>query len=140
MSKNFRKMQPHNPTSKEIVHVEDVRHQTEDLFNITQENTLRNTSYTKWSQWSRCENCYQVRMKECLVAKCKHSKIYEERRCDKKRCKRKARQKLKFNIVHLNQVRIQTLLNEQRKYVDTRYLISMISTTNPLWQLQLKRP
>lgn len=96
-------MKTHAPSRKENVRVtEDIHHHA----NITQESTLRNSSYTKWSVWSRCENCYRVRMKECLVPKCKHSKIYEERPCDKKRCKRKGRQKPKFNIVHLNQVRV----------------------------------
>lgn len=101
-------METGSPTKKEIAHFEDIRQQINGLLNITEENIspLRNSSYTKWSHWSRCENCYQVRMKECLVAKCKHSKTYEERPCDKKRCRRKARQKPKFNIVHIDQVRV----------------------------------
>lgn len=105
MSKNLINMTTeayNRPTKKEIAHVENLRHQVNDLLNITEEGIRNSSSYTKWSQWSRCEHCYQVRMKECLVEKCKHSKVYEERPCDKKRCRRKARQKPKFNIVHLN--------------------------------------
>lgn len=108
MSKNFinTTTEVYSPTEKEIAHVEDIRHQVNNLRNITYDDikSNQNSTYSKWSQWSRCEHCYQVRLKECLVAKCKHSKVYEERPCDKKRCKRKARQKPKFNIVHLNQV------------------------------------
>lgn len=121
MSKNFINMttEADNPTKTEIAHVEDIRKQANGLLNITEDiiSSSRNSSYSKWSQWSRCEHCYQVRLKECLVAKCRHSKVYEERLCDKKRCKRKARQKPKFNIVHLNQVRV---LVSNIFYIDER--------------------
>ncbi|CAH1105846.1 unnamed protein product [Psylliodes chrysocephalus] len=58
--------------------------------------------YTDWSFWSRCSNCLQRRMKECINYSCRGSRIYEERSCNKKRCKRKSRQKDHFQIVHLD--------------------------------------
>lgn len=98
-------MKSHKPTKDETVHVEAIRHKLGHL-NITEDGDHNATaSFTKWSAWTRCENCYQMRMKICLEAKCRNSRIYEERPCDKKRCKRKARQKAKFNVVHLYQVR-----------------------------------
>lgn len=79
-----------------------MRTQSEDL-NITSGSSLT-PQFTKWSQWSRCEDCLQLRIKKCVDAKCKGSTIYEERPCNKKRCKRKVRQKEKFQVVQLKQV------------------------------------
>ncbi|XP_072383641.1 plasminogen [Diabrotica undecimpunctata] len=58
--------------------------------------------YSDWSFWSRCSHCLQRRMKECISPACDGSRIYEERPCNKKRCKRKNKQKEKFQIVHLD--------------------------------------
>jgi hypothetical protein len=59
--------------------------------------------FTPWSQWSRCVDCLQRRMKKCVSPKCEDSRIYEEKPCGKKRCKRKARQKNQFRVVHLDE-------------------------------------
>ncbi|CAH2000048.1 unnamed protein product [Acanthoscelides obtectus] len=60
--------------------------------------------YTDWTPWSRCMNCFQRRMKLCISDSCQGSRMYEERPCRKKRCKRKSRQKESFHVVHLNEV------------------------------------
>jgi hypothetical protein len=65
--------------------------------------------FTPWSQWSRCVDCLQRRMKKCVSPKCEDSRIYEEKPCGKKRCKRKARQKNQFRVVHLDEVRLNYL-------------------------------
>lgn len=57
--------------------------------------------FTKWSPWSRCEDCLQRRMKKCISPKCKQSKMYEKRPCSKKRCKRKLRKQLEDDDFHL---------------------------------------
>lgn len=61
-------------------------------------------AYSGWSPWSRCQNCIQRRMKICTSETCGDSRIYEERPCNKKRCKRKNRNREKFHVVHLNKV------------------------------------
>lgn len=61
--------------------------------------------YSKWSAWSRCVNCYQRRMKKCLSLNCFDSRIYEERPCPKKRCRRKFRHQHKAHIIHLDAVK-----------------------------------
>ncbi|KAF5273572.1 hypothetical protein FQR65_LT04570 [Abscondita terminalis] len=60
--------------------------------------------YTKWSHWSRCEDCLQRRMKKCISSKCKNSKMYEERPCPRPRCKRRRRGRFDddFKVVHLD--------------------------------------
>ncbi|XP_066157891.1 uncharacterized protein [Euwallacea fornicatus] len=59
-------------------------------------------SYSEWTKWSRCQDCLQRRMKICLNDHCE-SRMYEERECHKKRCKRKRRKTISsFNVVHLN--------------------------------------
>ncbi|CAH2000051.1 unnamed protein product [Acanthoscelides obtectus] len=50
-----------------------------------------------------CMNCFQRRMKLCISDSCQGSRMYEERPCRKKRCKRKSRQKESFHVVHLNE-------------------------------------
>ncbi|CAG9864734.1 unnamed protein product [Phyllotreta striolata] len=59
--------------------------------------------YTDWSFWSRCSDCIQRRMKECIDDRsCAGSRIYEEKPCQKARCRRKFKRKDDFQIVHLN--------------------------------------
>ncbi|KAJ8935047.1 hypothetical protein NQ318_004508 [Aromia moschata] len=66
-------------------------------------NRTHDQDFTRWSSWSRCIDCFQRRMKTCISYKCHGSRMYEERPCDKRRCKRKSRQKSEFHIVHLNE-------------------------------------
>lgn len=61
-------------------------------------------TYSNWSPWSRCQNCIHRRMKICTSDSCGDSRVYEERPCSKKRCKRKDRNKEKFHVVHFNKV------------------------------------
>lgn len=78
----------------------------ENMFSLQRniDSTYKNISgeYSDWTFWSRCTKCLQRRMKECLREGCEGHRIYEERPCDKKRCKRKFRQRDDFKIVHLN--------------------------------------
>lgn len=90
------------PSDEDIAHLKDMRLRSESL-NFT-DSEISATPFTKWSQWSRCQDCFQLRIKQCVGVKCKDSKIYEERPCEKKRCKRKTRQKENFRIVQLKQV------------------------------------
>ncbi|KAJ8958387.1 hypothetical protein NQ314_006409 [Rhamnusium bicolor] len=75
----------------------DIDEVDEGYSNYTQDK------YTEWSPWSRCIDCFQRRMKECISYKCQGSRMYEERPCAKRRCKRKSKQKKEFHIVHLNE-------------------------------------
>lgn len=58
--------------------------------------------YTEWTKWSRCLDCMQRRVKTCISPNCHSSRMYEERECHKKRCKRKTKKKISFHVVHLN--------------------------------------
>lgn len=60
--------------------------------------------FSKWSPWSRCEDCKQRRMKKCISPKCKHSRLYEERPCPRPRCKRRRSGRLNrdFNVVRVD--------------------------------------
>ncbi|CAG9814512.1 unnamed protein product [Phaedon cochleariae] len=60
-------------------------------------------AFSEWTSWSRCQDCIQRRMKVCISIACYGSRMYEERPCQKKRCKRKRKMKETFNIVHLNE-------------------------------------
>ncbi|KAK5645620.1 hypothetical protein RI129_004084 [Pyrocoelia pectoralis] len=76
-----------------------------EITNINQDERIgKNPLFTKWSPWSRCEDCLQRRMKKCISPKCKQSKMYEERPCPKKRCKRRRRGKIDgdFRIIHID--------------------------------------
>ncbi|XP_044752654.1 coagulation factor X-like [Coccinella septempunctata] len=56
--------------------------------------------WSEWSSWSRCKKCVQQRMKICLLTPCDYTKIYQERRCGKKKCTRKRkRRKDEFHVV-----------------------------------------
>nr|CAH7721651.1 unnamed protein product [Callosobruchus chinensis] len=48
-------------------------------------------------------NCFQRRMKMCISDSCQGSRMFEERPCRKKRCKRKSRHKESFHVVHINE-------------------------------------
>lgn len=63
-------------------------------------------SYSKWSPWSRCGNCWQHRQKECLSSICIGFNVLEEKPCDKKRClrRRKKYKNEKLHIIHLEYV------------------------------------
>uniref|UniRef100_A0A1Y1KKA9 limulus clotting factor C n=2 Tax=Photinus pyralis TaxID=7054 RepID=A0A1Y1KKA9_PHOPY len=64
----------------------------------------KNPLFTKWSPWSRCEDCLQRRMKKCISPKCKQSKLYEERPCPRRRCQRRRRGQVNgdFRIIHVD--------------------------------------
>ncbi|KAL1514106.1 hypothetical protein ABEB36_003423 [Hypothenemus hampei] len=70
--------------------------------NIYSNRSATENSYTEWSKWGRCINCLQRRMKVCIHHKCHNSRMYEERECHKKRCKRKKKKLIAFHIVHTN--------------------------------------
>ncbi|CAH1130522.1 unnamed protein product [Ceutorhynchus assimilis] len=64
--------------------------------------TSLDDQYTIWSKWSRCIDCLQRRIKTCISPSCHNSRMYEERECHKKRCRRKKKKKISFHVVHLN--------------------------------------
>lgn len=103
-SQNLHKKTPHSHYHQ---HIEDLFQQTTPsttFLNVTTELSKSTETYSEWSPWSRCQECIQRRMRICTNHTCGDSRIYEERPCKKKRCKRKARNKEKFHIVHLNEV------------------------------------
>ncbi|XP_076269901.1 uncharacterized protein LOC143202327 isoform X2 [Rhynchophorus ferrugineus] len=59
-------------------------------------------AYTEWTKWTRCIDCMQRRMKTCISPSCRNSRMYEERECPKKRCRRKIKKKIDFHVVHVN--------------------------------------
>ncbi|XP_060517694.1 plasminogen-like [Cylas formicarius] len=71
---------------------------------VDSRTATQNTSvmYSDWSKWSRCHDCLQRRIKNCVNPSCHNSRLFEERECHKKRCKRKVRKKIEFHVVHLN--------------------------------------
>ncbi|XP_063917963.1 vitamin K-dependent protein C [Zophobas morio] len=81
-------------------HLQSLEDIPEDTFPATSTNQTK--LYTPWSPWTRCMDCVQRRVKTCVSPQCEDSRIYEEKPCGKKRCRRKARQKSQFNIVHLD--------------------------------------
>ncbi|XP_050302769.1 acrosin [Anthonomus grandis grandis] len=65
--------------------------------------TSADQRYTEWSEWSRCVDCLQRRIKSCISPNCHNSRLFEERECHKKRCRRKRKKMIPdFHIVHLN--------------------------------------
>ncbi|KAJ8975917.1 hypothetical protein NQ317_007760 [Molorchus minor] len=88
-----------NITHKSIM---DAVSSTRNVFSAENSHT-QEEEFTNWSTWSRCMDCIQRRMRLCISNKCQGSRIYEEKPCDKRRCKRKSRQKDEFHIVHLNE-------------------------------------
>ncbi|XP_074040569.1 plasminogen isoform X1 [Leptinotarsa decemlineata] len=96
----FHKSTQHHRTTTENPDMGDFFPSRSDTRSASTNQTL---DYTDWSSWTRCTDCIQRRTKHCISRHCFGSTMYEERPCNKKRCKRKAKQKDKFHIVHLNE-------------------------------------
>ncbi|XP_017778876.1 PREDICTED: kallikrein-14 isoform X2 [Nicrophorus vespilloides] len=57
--------------------------------------------YSKWTKWSKCDNCWQNRVKTCISPKCRESRMTEERPCDRKRCLRQKHMKNVQKRLHI---------------------------------------
>lgn len=78
----------------------NLKHFETGLTNFTyyRKNNQLLSEWSEWSSWSKCHRCVQKRIKICQLPSCKNMKMYQERSCGKKRCRRKIRHEKEMRV------------------------------------------